>query len=219
MSAAPSLWPRRLVSVAAPLGGAFGPVSAADAIATIRQAMTVGINCFDTAPRYGFGRAEELLGQALGRWRREVNVITKVGYTWDPSDPERTVRHDGSRAAVLDGVGGTARQPTPARHRLRRPASRRVSRFADTHRGDAGRVGRRTGARQGTPYRGCQLQGRAGAGRLATRAADRQRGGLSPLRPALGAGSLRDVPHVRHRGCSPRPRWPPACSPGRSLRS
>lgn len=89
-----------------PLGGAFGPVSAADAIATIRQAMTVGINCFDTAPRYGFGRAEELLGQALGRWRREVNVITKVGYTWDPSDPERTVRHDGSRAAVLDGVGG-----------------------------------------------------------------------------------------------------------------
>lgn len=89
-----------------PLGGVFGPVSAADAIATIRQAMTVGINCFDTAPRYGFGRAEELLGQALGRWRREVNVITKVGYTWDPSDPERTVRHDGSRAAVLDGVGG-----------------------------------------------------------------------------------------------------------------
>lgn len=89
-----------------PLGGAFGPVSEADAIATIRQAMTVGINCFDTAPRYGFGRAEELLGQALGRWRREVNVITKVGYTWDPDDPERTARHDSSRAAVLDGVGG-----------------------------------------------------------------------------------------------------------------
>ena len=89
-----------------PLGGAFGPVSAADAIATIRQAMTVGINCFDTAPRYGFGRAEELLGQALGRWRREVNVITKVGYEWDPGDPERTARHDSSRAAVLDGVGG-----------------------------------------------------------------------------------------------------------------
>ena len=89
-----------------PLGGAFGPVSETDAIATIRQAMTVGINCFDTAPRYGFGRAEELLGQALGRWRREVNVITKVGYAWDPGDPERTVRRDGSRAAVLDGVGG-----------------------------------------------------------------------------------------------------------------
>ncbi len=89
-----------------PLGGAFGPVSEADAIATIRQAMTVGINCFDTAPRYGFGRAEELLGRALGRWRQEVNVITKVGYTWDPGDPAQTARHDGSRAAVLDGVGG-----------------------------------------------------------------------------------------------------------------
>ena len=89
-----------------PLGGAFGPVSEADAIATIRQAMTVGINCFDTAPRYGFGRADELLGQALGRWRQEVTVITRVGYTWDPGDPERTARHDGSRAAVLDGVGG-----------------------------------------------------------------------------------------------------------------
>ena len=89
-----------------PLGGAFGPVSETDAVATIRQAMTVGINCFDTAPRYGFGRAEELLGQALGRWRREVNVITRVGYTWDPGDPERTAHRDGSRAAVLDGVGG-----------------------------------------------------------------------------------------------------------------
>jgi aryl-alcohol dehydrogenase-like predicted oxidoreductase len=89
-----------------PLGGAFGPVSEADAIATIRQAMTVGINCFDTAPRYGFGRADELLGQALGRWRQEVTIITKVGYTWDPGDPERTAHRDGSRAAVLDGVGG-----------------------------------------------------------------------------------------------------------------
>ena len=89
-----------------PLGGAFGPVSEADAIATIRQAMTVGINCFDTAPRYGCGRAEELLGRALGRWRQEVTIITKVGYTWDSGNPERTARHDGSRAAVLDGVGG-----------------------------------------------------------------------------------------------------------------
>ena len=89
-----------------PLGGAFGPVSEADAIATIRQAMTVGINCFDTAPRYGCGRAEELLGRALGRWRQEVTIITKVGYTWDPGDPERTAHRDGSRAAVLDGVGG-----------------------------------------------------------------------------------------------------------------
>ncbi len=89
-----------------PLGGAFGPVSEADALATIRQAMTVGINCFDTAPRYGFGRAEELLGRALGRWRQEVTIITKVGYTWDPGDPARTVRRDSSRTAVLDGVGG-----------------------------------------------------------------------------------------------------------------
>ena len=89
-----------------PLGGAFGPVSETDALATIRQAMTVGINCFDTAPRYGFGRAEELLGRALGRWRQEVTIITKVGYTWDPGDPERTAHRDGSRAAVLDGVGG-----------------------------------------------------------------------------------------------------------------
>ena len=183
-----------------PLGGAFGPVSAADAIATIRQAMTVGINCFDTAPRYGFGRAEELLGQALGRWRREVNVITKVGYTWDPSDPERTVRHDSSRAAVLDGVGGLhaslRRLGTDyvdlvlvEVHDTRTPVEETLAALVE-----------RTGAGQGTPYWGCQLQGRAGAGRLATCAADRQRGGLSPLRPALGARGLRDVPDVRHRG-------------------
>ena len=46
------------------------------------------------------------MGRALGRWRQEVTIITKVGYTWDPGDPERTAHRDGSRAAVLDGVGG-----------------------------------------------------------------------------------------------------------------
>ena len=89
-----------------PLGGTFGPVDEADVLGTIRQALTVGITCFDTAPVYGFGRAEELLGQALGRWRQEVTIITRVGHVWDPANPEQTVRRDGSRAAVLDGGGG-----------------------------------------------------------------------------------------------------------------
>lgn len=89
-----------------PLGGSFGELSEDDALATIRQSLTLGVNCFDTGPLYGFGRADELLGRGLGRWRNEVNVLTSVGHAWNPADPERTVYPDSSPAGILDSVGG-----------------------------------------------------------------------------------------------------------------
>jgi aryl-alcohol dehydrogenase-like predicted oxidoreductase len=47
-------------------------------------AVAQGINLIDTAPVYGFGRSEELVGQALatrGRRARAI-VATKVGVEW-----------------------------------------------------------------------------------------------------------------------------------------
>jgi aryl-alcohol dehydrogenase-like predicted oxidoreductase len=53
------------------------------AIATIRAAMDLGINIIDTAPAYGFGRAEEIVGKALAGGRRPNTIIaTKVGLEW-----------------------------------------------------------------------------------------------------------------------------------------
>jgi aryl-alcohol dehydrogenase-like predicted oxidoreductase len=49
-----------------------------DSLAAIRAGLDAGVNFFDTAPAYGNGEAEEILGEALGSRRREVVVATKV---------------------------------------------------------------------------------------------------------------------------------------------
>ena len=50
-----------------PLGGLYKDVSEEEADATIRRVLALGINYFDTAPIYGFGKAETRLGRELGR--------------------------------------------------------------------------------------------------------------------------------------------------------
>jgi aryl-alcohol dehydrogenase-like predicted oxidoreductase len=49
-----------------------------DSLAAIRAGLDNGVNFFDTAPAYGNGESEEILGEALGSRRREVVVATKV---------------------------------------------------------------------------------------------------------------------------------------------
>jgi aryl-alcohol dehydrogenase-like predicted oxidoreductase len=46
-------------------GGDWGPVDERAAIEAIQYARSLGINFFDTAQAYGFGRSEQLLGRAL----------------------------------------------------------------------------------------------------------------------------------------------------------
>lgn len=52
-----------------------------DSLAAIRAGLDAGVNFFDTAPAYGNGESEEILGEALGSRRREVIVATKVAPT------------------------------------------------------------------------------------------------------------------------------------------
>jgi len=67
---------------------AYGAVSEEDAVATVRAALDVGINFFDTAPLYGSreqdGISEIILGKALGADRDKVLISTKFGRK--PSD-------------------------------------------------------------------------------------------------------------------------------------
>jgi len=55
-----------------------------DAIGAIHAALERGINLIDTAPVYGFGRSEEIVGKALaiGGRRKRVFIATKVGLDW-----------------------------------------------------------------------------------------------------------------------------------------
>jgi aryl-alcohol dehydrogenase-like predicted oxidoreductase len=85
----------------------YGPVDEAEWCAAVRFAVEHGVNFFDVADVYGFGRAEELLGQALGEKRREVVIATKCGLVWDPAGK---VRRDLSRESVLRAVEGSLRR-------------------------------------------------------------------------------------------------------------
>lgn len=49
-----------------------------DSLAAIRTSLDAGVNFFDTAPAYGNGESEEILGEALGGRRQQVVIATKV---------------------------------------------------------------------------------------------------------------------------------------------
>lgn len=53
------------------------------AVATIARALDAGITLIDTAPAYGQGHSEEVVGRALSGRRESVIVATKVGLRWD----------------------------------------------------------------------------------------------------------------------------------------
>ena len=76
--------------------GEFG-VPKQEALAIIQAALEAGVNYFDTAPMYGFGESEELVGRGLlGFDRRPIVVSGKVGWL------DRTVVRAGGDAAYTD---------------------------------------------------------------------------------------------------------------------
>jgi aryl-alcohol dehydrogenase-like predicted oxidoreductase len=65
-------------------GWMWGGTDDAQSIATIRSAVERGVTLIDTAPMYGFGHSEEIVGKALaeGSLRDKVQIATKVGLVW-----------------------------------------------------------------------------------------------------------------------------------------
>lgn len=68
----------------ASLAGIFTGVSADQARATVNHALDMGINYVDTAPQYGLGRSEHLVGDALRERRSDAVLSTKVGRLLKP---------------------------------------------------------------------------------------------------------------------------------------
>ncbi|HVX92079.1 MAG TPA: aldo/keto reductase [Xanthobacteraceae bacterium] len=74
-------------------GWMWGGTDEDEAIRTIQTAVDAGVNLIDTAPVYGFGRAEEIVGKALSGGRRQrVVIATKVGLDWRGGKPFRNAR-------------------------------------------------------------------------------------------------------------------------------
>jgi len=65
-------------------GWMWGGTDKREAVATIRAALDQGINLIDTAPVYGFGVSEEIVGQAVAAagLRARAVIATKVGLEW-----------------------------------------------------------------------------------------------------------------------------------------
>lgn len=70
-------------------GWMWGGAEEQDAIKAIQAAFRSGITTIDTAPVYGFGRSEEIVGKAMkGIARDQYQVLTKFGMNWETGQGE-----------------------------------------------------------------------------------------------------------------------------------
>ena len=84
-------------------GWLWGGTDVPSSIAAIHSAWDRGINLIDTAPAYGFGRSEEIVGKALKQYgkRDKVIIATKHGLSWKN---EQTVYRDSRKKTILKEV-------------------------------------------------------------------------------------------------------------------
>ena len=87
-------------------GWMWGGTDRRESIATIHAALNRGINFIDTAPVYGFGVAEEIVGEALLGLRSEAVISTKVGLEWRGSK----VFRNAGRLRILQEVDESLRR-------------------------------------------------------------------------------------------------------------
>lgn len=64
----------------------WGPQDDSDSERAIVEALEQGINWVDTAPAYGLGHSEKVVGQVLRPYRDRVLIATKCGRVWDDPD-------------------------------------------------------------------------------------------------------------------------------------
>ncbi len=89
-------------------GWMWGGTDEKESIRTIHAAFDQGVNLIDTAPVYGFGRSEEIVGEALRqRGRRESIILaTKAGLDWTNGKIER----NSTRQRILQELGDSLRR-------------------------------------------------------------------------------------------------------------
>src|SRR3989442_8245088 len=87
-------------------GWMWGGSDEGEAVKTIRTALELGITLIDTAPVYGFGRSEELVGRAIAEHggRERVLIATKTGLEWRAGQVYRNASAERIRAEVEDSL-------------------------------------------------------------------------------------------------------------------
>ena len=77
---------------------AWGPQDDQESTRAIFRALDLGINWIDTAPAYGTGHAEEVIGQALRGLSSKPIIATKCGRSWN-SERQLYLRSQTARSA------------------------------------------------------------------------------------------------------------------------
>ncbi|MCS4239795.1 aryl-alcohol dehydrogenase-like predicted oxidoreductase [Myroides gitamensis] len=68
-------------------GTMWGGNEQKDSIASVKASIDHGVTTLDTAPFYGFGLSEEMIGQAIkGYDRSKIQLLSKFGLVWDGSN-------------------------------------------------------------------------------------------------------------------------------------
>jgi aryl-alcohol dehydrogenase-like predicted oxidoreductase len=89
-------------------GWRWGGADDGESIRTIQAALDKGINLLDTAPVYGFGHSEEVVGRAIAQLgcRDKVIIATKAGLQWSRG----LVLRNSSRARILKEIDDSLRR-------------------------------------------------------------------------------------------------------------
>lgn len=100
-------------------GRLYGGASRGASLSLLHAAWDAGVRWFDTAPLYGHGDAESILGDALVGRRADATIVTKVGI-----EPVRITlgyrfhAHFARLAAKVPGVGRVLAPPAPLQPRF-----------------------------------------------------------------------------------------------------
>ena len=89
-------------------GSNWGGTDERESVITVRTALDQGINLIDTAPAYGFGVSEEIVGSALGAGglRAQAVISTKVGLEWR----DGKVYRNASRERIMREIDDSLRR-------------------------------------------------------------------------------------------------------------
>ena len=99
-------------------GSEWGGTNETQSINAIKTAIDEGINFIDTAPIYGEGLAEELVGRAIVGSRDQLCIATKVGMRWDIEEGE--FAFEGDKFSIFKNL-----KP----HRIREEVERSLNRL------------------------------------------------------------------------------------------
>lgn len=99
-------------------GWMWGGTDEAESIAAIQASIDAGVSLIDTAPAYGLGRSEEIVGKAIKGRRDRAVIASKCGLNWQSKKGNHFFDQDGTPVNRYLGADGIAYEVEQSLRRL-----------------------------------------------------------------------------------------------------